>query len=255
MGFKIFAHRGLGFGLDENSFSAFEESLRKGFSIEIDVQKTLDGIIIITHDSNLKKLFGLNKLVTETKFSEIKKIDTNQRLITFDRVCDLFNKYKSNKIKIAIHVKDEDQKDILTDLIKIVEDKNLLNCFFFFDLSLKGAKLVKDINPSIKVGISVGEKRYNKTIYLWRDIANFKYFDIVWWDEWKKGLYNRSNFQDIKKKDKTVFAISPELHKAHPRSDDYISVWKELIDFGVDGICTNYPLELRKLYNKITNIN
>ena len=38
----IFSHRGLGLNKPENSLEAFNEALDKGFSLEIDVQKTKD---------------------------------------------------------------------------------------------------------------------------------------------------------------------------------------------------------------------
>lgn len=56
------AHRGLhdrARGVIENSRSAFEAAIERGFAIECDVQLSSDGIPVIFHDDNLERLTGL----------------------------------------------------------------------------------------------------------------------------------------------------------------------------------------------------
>jgi glycerophosphoryl diester phosphodiesterase len=56
------AHRGLhnrAAGVIENSRSAFEAAIARGFAIECDVQLTSDGIPLIFHDDDLERLTGL----------------------------------------------------------------------------------------------------------------------------------------------------------------------------------------------------
>ncbi|WP_421950232.1 glycerophosphodiester phosphodiesterase family protein [Pelagibacterium sp.] len=62
------AHRGLHDktnGIIENSRSAFEAAINRGFAIECDVQLTQDGEAVVFHDKELNRLTGREGLVSE----------------------------------------------------------------------------------------------------------------------------------------------------------------------------------------------
>lgn len=237
----IFSHRGEGFGLEENSLESFKEALNHGFSIEIDVQKTRDNHLIIIHDNDLSRLRGINKKIEELNYEEAEKLN----IALFSEVLKIFKETKNSVL--AIHVKNEEQRDILKLLAGELEKYNIFDRCFLFDLTIEGAKKIKKINEKIAVGFSVGEKRFTKTIYLWDDIKN-ENFDAVWWDEWNSGLYTKENLDKIREKNKKVYAIAPDLHHIHnhPLSKERKKEgWLNLINLEVDGICTDYPKELR----------
>jgi len=52
----ILGHRGCAY-YPENTMRAFEEALKIADGIELDVQKTEDGILVISHDENLKRTY------------------------------------------------------------------------------------------------------------------------------------------------------------------------------------------------------
>jgi len=240
----IFAHRGLGFGGKENSLENFEEVLKSGFSLEIDVQMTKDGILVICHDRNLKRTKGGDILISEAFYDEIKGL-----VPTFDEFCVLLQGHQ-RKVSIAIHVKGENER-LLTLLSDRITQHRLENKVFLFDLTSNGAKVVKEMNSNIKIALSVGEKRYFHTIFLWDDVKDFKEMDHVWWDEWHSGLYTKENADLIKKENIPIYVVSPELHRHHNHPEgnsleDIKKVWGKLVQFGVDGICTDYPIELQE---------
>lgn len=249
----IISHRGIGFNLPENSLESFEETLKQGFSLEIDVQKTKDDKLVIIHDSNLKRLRNIDKNVSELDENEAKKFN----LAGFAEVLKIFKQY--GKGVLAIHIKDESQENILELVALEIKKADILDSCFVFDLTIEGMKKIKKIDKRIRAGFSVGEKRFSKTIYLWEDVKN-ENFDIVWWDEWNSGLYNKKNLDEIKKSDKKVYAIAPDLHHIHnhPLSRGRKKEgWIDLINLKVDGICTDYPKEIRKVvkngYNHLDN--
>jgi len=239
----IFSHRGLGFEKRENSLDSFKTALQEGFSLEIDVQKTKDNKLVISHDTNLKRQTGIDKNITETNYEEIKGL-----IPAFEEVLELI---KDKEQLIAIHIKNELQGDIINLVVRKITESKLENKCFIFDVTTLGANHIKQTNPKIKVGLSLGEKRYTGTIYLWEDIKDNLEMDVVWWDEWNSELYKKENVEKIKQLKKPNYVVSPELHKIHnhPKSsnlDSIKSVWKELIDFQVGGICTDHPKELRE---------
>lgn len=68
------AHRGLhdrANGVIENSASAFEAAIAGGFAIECDVQLTADGVPVVFHDDDMKRLLGRDGAVADATASQI----------------------------------------------------------------------------------------------------------------------------------------------------------------------------------------
>jgi glycerophosphoryl diester phosphodiesterase len=75
---EFFAHRGVHCkgGATENSQEAILAAIQENvYGIEIDVQMTLDHELVIFHDYDLLKVFGINKNVADVNLAEIKDIN------------------------------------------------------------------------------------------------------------------------------------------------------------------------------------
>ena len=60
---RFVAHRGLfdnGSAAPENSLPAFAAAVRAGYGIELDVQRTADGALVVFHDENLRRMCGVD---------------------------------------------------------------------------------------------------------------------------------------------------------------------------------------------------
>lgn len=70
------AHRGLFNNRDipENSLPAFQKAVDAGYGIELDVQMTADGKLVVFHDANLKRMCGINKDLTDLSLKELQKL-------------------------------------------------------------------------------------------------------------------------------------------------------------------------------------
>ncbi len=67
-----YAHRGLWDAeRPENSLSAFSAAVEAGFGIETDVRLTKDGIPIVFHDEDLKRMCGVDKNVSLLTYDEL----------------------------------------------------------------------------------------------------------------------------------------------------------------------------------------
>ncbi len=74
---KPIAHRGLHSGdgrVPENSLAAFEAAADRGFAIELDVQMSADGQVVVVHDSNLQRLTGDPRDVAAVSAKELKSL-------------------------------------------------------------------------------------------------------------------------------------------------------------------------------------
>jgi glycerophosphoryl diester phosphodiesterase len=114
----LIAHRGYSSLYVENSLKAFEAAGKSNFdAIECDIQVTKDGEIVISHDESLLRLIGVDKVISESTWPEIKNLpfldDTTQTTATLTDFLDVCRKYqKMAIIEIKEKVRVEDIKAI-----------------------------------------------------------------------------------------------------------------------------------------------
>lgn len=79
---QLQAHRGFWVeGAGENSKNSFLEARAKGFQIcELDVQLTKDLVPVVFHDSNLKRICGIDKKVSDCNLVEFQKLTGSSTL-------------------------------------------------------------------------------------------------------------------------------------------------------------------------------
>ena len=71
---QYIAHRGLfdnETDAPENTLPAFSKAVERGFGIELDVQRTRDGKLVVFHDFHLKRMCGVDLVVTESSYEEL----------------------------------------------------------------------------------------------------------------------------------------------------------------------------------------
>lgn len=102
---EITAHRGASVKYPENTMSAFVGAKELGADwIELDVQQTKDKQIVVSHDTNLGRVTGVNRDIIDMDYSEIEKLDAGS----------FFNKkFKGEKIPL------------LRDVLKYAKDNNI----------------------------------------------------------------------------------------------------------------------------------
>lgn len=89
-----FAHRGLhNEKVSENTLEAFERACRAGVGIELDVQLTCDGVLVVFHDADLERLMGDGSKVSELTLSQLREfiLPDGQYVPTFSEVLELVN--------------------------------------------------------------------------------------------------------------------------------------------------------------------
>ena len=130
--FYGFVHRGGDEEKTENTLEAFQYSSDLGFVfMETDVQSTSDGKVVIFHDSDLKRVAGLNKRVSDLTFKEIKEVD----LInggTIPSLEETLSSFPNLRFNIDIKV-----DSAVEETIRIVKNHNALNrvCLAAFSTS------------------------------------------------------------------------------------------------------------------------
>ena len=115
---KPIAHRGLwGENFVENSIPAYQNAIKNGFPIEIDVYETKDGELVVFHDSNLKRITGENAFVYEKTLSELQQLSLNgtrEKIPTLSQVLELCE----NKTPLLIEFKDQPSKSFVQRVVE-----------------------------------------------------------------------------------------------------------------------------------------
>ena len=87
-------HRGFFNNADipENSLPAFAKTVRNGLGTELDVQLTTDNRLVVFHDQNLKRMCGVDRILTDCSYEELQEyplLDTEERIPLLEEVLDL----------------------------------------------------------------------------------------------------------------------------------------------------------------------
>lgn len=89
------AHRGLHSrdkAVPENSLEAFRLAAEAGYGIELDVQLSKDGQVVVFHDNTLDRVCGVPGRVDERTFEELQTLrlcDTGERIPLFSQVLEV----------------------------------------------------------------------------------------------------------------------------------------------------------------------
>lgn len=94
-GGKKFAHRGLhDREVPENSLRAFLLARENGFGVELDVQMTADGQLVVFHDGNVKRMCGIDANIRDLTYEELKALslkETEERIPLFADVLEVLD--------------------------------------------------------------------------------------------------------------------------------------------------------------------
>ncbi|MFA9376943.1 MAG: glycerophosphodiester phosphodiesterase family protein [Lachnotalea sp.] len=156
---QITAHRGGASYAPENTIAAISASVEvKADYAEIDVQVTKDGVVVLLHDSSLKRTTGYNKYIWEVNYDKVATLDAGskfgkefagEKIPTLDEVL----KFCKGKMNLNIEIKNNKHNaNIAQNVMKVIEDNNATeHCVITsMDYSLLGD--IKEINPDIKTG-------------------------------------------------------------------------------------------------------
>ena len=102
-----YAHRGLHDNeseAPENTLAAFKKAVDQGYGIELDVQLTKDGQVVVAHDFTLKRNCGVNLDIDTLTYEELQRFPifkSNERIPLFTDVLQVVD----GKVPLIVELK------------------------------------------------------------------------------------------------------------------------------------------------------
>jgi glycerophosphoryl diester phosphodiesterase len=157
---EIMAHRGASAMAPENTIAAVRAAIAAGAHwVEIDVQETVDGEIVVIHDSDLKKIAGQPIKIAESTLAELQSYDigswfdpgfSDQRIPTLQQILELCK----DRIGVNIELKYYGGERRLEESVaEITEAAGMQNQVLVMSLSYSGIQRMRELRPGWTLGL------------------------------------------------------------------------------------------------------
>jgi glycerophosphoryl diester phosphodiesterase len=170
---NIFGHRGAAGTFPENTMISFQETERIGANgIELDVQLSRDGEVVVIHDETLERTTNGKGWVKDFTLKELRKLDASYKFPEYGHckiptLEELFSWALSNTMIINVELKNtkipyKGLEEKVINLIKkySFESRTIISSFNHYSL-VKCKKLASEI----EVGILFGDGLYEPWYY------------------------------------------------------------------------------------------
>ncbi|ABR46788.1 Glycerophosphodiester phosphodiesterase [Alkaliphilus metalliredigens QYMF] len=229
----MIAHRGASGDAPENTIAAMDLAIKQNCDgIEMDVQLTKDGQVIVCHDWTVDRTTNGTGEIRNLTVEEIKKLDagswfsekfTGEKIPTLEEVIN--HVPHSLLLNIEIKIQAFDDRDIAKQVLVILEKYDRIENTIVSSFNHLQIQRIKKLKPAVKIG-SLYEA------YLLNPCDYFKQNDLNLYSFHACGYY--INHEVIK-----------ELQDNHIKVYCWTINDKEnanlLKDMGVDGIISNFP--------------
>jgi glycerophosphoryl diester phosphodiesterase len=228
---EITGHRGSKVRAPENTLSALRQAIDEGADFaEIDVQTTADGVVVLLHDADLRRVASVNRRLRDTHYHELKDIDVgswfapefrDERIPTLQEAIDLAR----GRIKLNIELKFTWSDPTLVEKVgNIIRQNGFSSDCVVSSLNFKAVTQIKQAFSELPTGFIVFKAAGN----LARMEADFMSINAA----------------------KATPRLVRRLHH-HGRA---VHVWTvndfnnviSMLEVGVDNIITDYPRDVRR---------
>jgi len=205
----------------ENSIEACSRALELGFGLETDLRRDASGAFYISHDPQPRTALNC-----------------------FEAYSDLFKSFPA--AALAINVKELGYEEALVGLM--ISGRLGAGSFYFdFELLEPGTpgnaqRKLKSLPNGDRVRLASRLSDRGEPVVQCLSIPA----EVVWGDEFDRLWLTGSEAMQVHAAGRQLFMISPEIHgfdlPATRRR------WQDFKDWGVAGVCTDYPIEARRFF-------
>lgn len=238
---EVTSHRGYSAVAPENTIPAFQAAIdSKCQYAELDVQQTRDGVVVLTHDTSLKRCTGEDVNVYDITYEELCELDAGSffseeyagtRIPTLDEVI----KFCKGKIKLNIEIKNNGHSpELEKETVRIIQENDFVRDCVVTSISYDSLVKVKECDPEVKTGyiLAMGVGWYY-------DLPDVDFFSI------ETSFVTPGMMREIHARGKEVHAWTVD------RSSDA----RKMLSMGVDNIITGDPeMVLEEIHGSMNRI-
>ncbi|PAE43911.1 glycerophosphodiester phosphodiesterase [Bacillus sp. 7884-1] len=168
---QIFAHRGYSSAFAENTMSAFIAAEKAGADgLELDVQLTKDGEVVVIHDEKLDRTTSGKGFVKNFTFKEIRKLNANKKGVNKEPIPSLIEVLEwmqSNQLVCNIELKNNlfPYEGMEEKVIHLVRRFNLSNRIIISSFNHYSIVLSYRSAPEIETAPLFNERLYMPWVY------------------------------------------------------------------------------------------
>ena len=233
---EIIAHRGYSGISPENTLASFKRSVDIGADqIELDVQMTKDGVVVVFHDSVLSRITGFTGKIKDYNYSEMCWFDAGswyddepgsgegkfceERIPTLEDVMKLI---QDSDIGINLELKNIGDVDGFEEaVVKVVQKYGMEDRVIFSSYNYNYLKTIKAMDENLKIEyISDYGEPYNLINNYPADYYNLKLSGV---------------------QDNTAEVLHEYGAKFYVWTLNDVESMQKAIELGADGLVTNYP--------------
>lgn len=158
---EIIAHRGAAGSRPENTLASVRKAIEDGADwVEIDVQETADGEVVVFHDSDFMKVAGVDLKIWDATMADLAAIDigswfapeyAGERTPTLRAVLE---EAKTKGARALIELKYYGHDERLEERVaRIVEDTGMIESVAVMSLDYPAVRKMKALRPDWRVGL------------------------------------------------------------------------------------------------------
>lgn len=238
--FVNYAHRGASAYAPENTMISFRKALQLGANgIELDLQRTKDGKIVIFHDKNIDKKSNGKGKISDYTYKELLDFDfgswfdikyKDERIVLFENFA---KEFLSKNLTFAIELK---QEGIEKDVLDIIKKYTTHDDIYITSFNFNALNNVRAIDSNIKLSWLI-EDRIN--------IDNIsKLLEI-------NGIQICPNAEDVTIEDIKLANKSGVRVRLWGVSNE--DIMRKAFNFNIDGMTVNFPDKLKELMEEKYN--
>ncbi|HJS19285.1 MAG TPA: glycerophosphodiester phosphodiesterase family protein [Anaerolineales bacterium] len=146
------AHRGASALYPENTRLAYYQAIEQGVDmLEIDIQRTADGELVVIHDSTLERTTNGHGLVNQHSLQEIRQLDAGQgeKVPLLTEVIQLA---REAQVRLCVEIKGTSQAESLTiaeAIVQTLEAADFLSQAIVTSFSSAALIRAKALNPEV----------------------------------------------------------------------------------------------------------
>ncbi|MBC2675015.1 glycerophosphoryl diester phosphodiesterase membrane domain-containing protein [Listeria booriae] len=157
---QIIAHRGLKSAGVENSLESLHGAAKIGVDfVEMDVLETKDHQFVVFHDTNLRRLAGINRNVRDMTLAELEQVTIRQdgftsKIPSLDSYIEHAKKWQVN-LNIEIKTHGGESKNFLENFVKTIQKHHVEADYIYQSLDRSIVETLKEKHPLMRVGFIV----------------------------------------------------------------------------------------------------